>query len=151
MGSSYNRSVNVSCACGTLAKLGRGLGNLFSDVTRVWYLQGFYENHYFTKNELIDDFMFTAAHESGHSILASCAYKSTRLSNYSWVHKGSSKGIEDGFDTPKDGEKGYEKFNQGEDADLMKYYQYYIEPMKFHSAEYDIKSLIWLSNIYLGE
>ncbi|EKX95697.1 hypothetical protein HMPREF9996_01474, partial [Aggregatibacter actinomycetemcomitans Y4] len=33
MGSSYNRSVNASCACGTLAKLGRGLGNLFSDVT----------------------------------------------------------------------------------------------------------------------
>jgi len=83
MGSSYNRSVNVSCACGTLAKLGRGLGNLFSDVTRGWYLQGYYENYYFTKNELIDDFMFTAAHESGHSILASYAYKSTGLSNYS--------------------------------------------------------------------
>ena len=83
MGSSYNRSVNVPCACGTLAKLGRGLGNLFSDVTRVWYLQGFYENNYFTKNELIDDFMFTVAHESGRSILASYAYKSTGLSNYS--------------------------------------------------------------------
>ena len=40
MGRSYNRSVNASCACGTLAKLGRGLGNVFSDVTRVWYLQG---------------------------------------------------------------------------------------------------------------
>jgi len=43
---------------GDWLKLGRGLGNLFSDVTRGWYLQGFYENHYFTKNELIDDFMF---------------------------------------------------------------------------------------------
>ena len=146
MGSTYNRSVNASCACGTLAKLGRGLGNVFSDVTRVWYLQGYYDSKS-VKNE----FMVTAAHESGHPVLASYAYKSTGLSNYSWVHKGSSKGIEDGFDTPKDGEKGHEKFNQGEDADLMKYYQYYIEPMKFHSTEYDIKSLIWLSNIYLGE
>jgi len=146
MGSSYNRSVNASCACETLAKLGRGVGNVFSDVAGVWYLQGYYDSKS-VKNE----FMVTAAHESGHPVLASYAYKSTGLSNYSWVHKGSSKGIEDGFDTPKDGEKGYEKFNQGEDADLMKYYQYYIEPMKFHSAEYDIKSLIWLSNIYLGE
>ena len=84
MGSSYNRSVNASCACGTLAKLGRGLVNVFSDVTRGWYLQGYYENYYFTKNELIDDFMFTATHDSGHSILASYAYKSTGLSNYSW-------------------------------------------------------------------
>ena len=146
MGSTYNRSVNASCACGTLAKLGRGLGNVFSDVTRVWYLQGRYG-----RSIADNEFLITVAHESGHPVLASYAYKSTGLSNYSWVHKGSSKGIEDGFDTPKDGEKGHEKFNQGEDADLMKYYQYYIEPMKFHSTEYDIKSLIWLSNIYLGE
>ena len=61
MGSSYNRSVNASCAYEILAKLGRGLVNVFSDVTRGWYLQGYYENYYFTKNELIDDFMFTAA------------------------------------------------------------------------------------------
>ena len=150
MGSSYNRSVNVSCACGTLAKLGRGLGNLFSDVTRVWYLQGFYENHYFTKNELIDDFMFTAAHESGHSILASYAYKSTRLSDYSWVHKGSSKGIGSGYSLPKSNEKGYELYLGGK-ANLMKYYSYPTrqgyDPLVFYAIEYDIKNLIWLSKL----
>ena len=145
MGNSYNRSVNASCACGTLAKLGCGLGNLFSDVTRVWYLQGFYENHYFTKNELIDDFMFTAAHESGHSILASYAYKSTRLSNYSWVHKGSSKGS--GYSLPKWGEKGHELY-PGIGADLMKYYSRNKNiPFSlnyYKSIEYDLKSLVWL-------
>ena len=150
MGSSYNRSVNASCACGTLAKLGRGLGNLFSDVTRVWYLQGFYENHYFTKNELIDDFMFTAAHESGHSILASYAYKSTGLSNYSWVHKGSSKGIGSGYSLPKSNEKGYELYLGGK-ANLMKYYSYPTrqgyDPLVFYAIEYDIKNLIWLSKL----
>ena len=73
MGSTYNRSVNASCACGTLAKLGRGLGNVFSDVTRVWYLQGYYDSKS-VKNE----FMVTAAHESGHPVLASYAYKKHR-------------------------------------------------------------------------
>jgi hypothetical protein len=135
---------------GDWLKLGRGLGNLFSDVTRGWYLQGFYENHYFTKNELIDDFMFTAAHESGHSILASYAYKSTRLSNYSWVHKGSSKGIGSGYSLPKSNEKGYELYLGGK-ADLIKYYSYPTrqgyEPLVFYAIEYDIKNLIWLSKL----
>ncbi|KYK85558.1 hypothetical protein SC29R_11090, partial [Aggregatibacter actinomycetemcomitans serotype f str. SC29R] len=85
MGSSYNRSVNASCACGTLAKLGRGLGNLFSDVTRVWYLQGYYEYREVPKNSIDNEFKMTVAHESGHSVLSSYAYKSTGLSNYSWV------------------------------------------------------------------
>ncbi|OOF42994.1 hypothetical protein BKK49_01320 [Rodentibacter rarus] len=145
MGSAYNRSVNASCACGTLAKLGRGLGNLFSDVTRVWYLQGFYEKHYFSKNSLIDDFMFTAAHESGHSILAGYAYKSTGLSNYSWVHKGSSKGIGSGYSLPQKGEKGYELYPDI-GADLMKYYSRNKEISfsldSYKSIEYDLKSLI---------
>lgn len=135
---------------GDWLKLGRGLGNLFSDVTRGWYLQGFYENHYFTKNELIDDFMFTAAHESGHSILASYAYKSTGLSNYSWVHKGSSKGIGSGYSLPKSNEKGYELYLGGK-ADLIKYYSYPTrqgyEPLVFYAIEYDIKNLIWLSKL----
>ena len=150
MGNSYNRSVNASCACGTLAKLGLGLVNVFSDVTRGWYLQGYYENYYFTKNELIDDFMFTAAHESGHSILASYAYKSTGLSNYSWVHKGSSKGIGSGYSLPKSNEKGYELYLGGK-ANLMKYYSYPTrqgyDPLVFYAIEYDIKNLIWLSKL----
>ena len=152
MGSTYNRSVNASCACGTLVKLGRGLVNVFSDVARVWYLQGYYENYYVTKNELIDDFMFTAAHESGHSILASYAYKSTGLSNYSWVHKGSSKGIGSGYSLPKPGEKGYELY-PGVGADLMKYYhvrRYKYSPTDFRSTEYDIKSVLWLSQLRFG-
>ena len=153
MGSTYNRSVNASCACGTLAKLGRGLVNVFSDVARVWYLQGYYENYYVTKNELIDDFMFTAAHESGHSILASYAYKSTGLSNYSWVHKGSSKGIGSGYSLPKRGEKGHELY-PGIGADLMKYYSRNKNtPFSlnyYKSSEYDLKSLVWLSKLFLG-
>ncbi|MBN6064055.1 hypothetical protein [Aggregatibacter actinomycetemcomitans] len=150
MGSSYNRSVNASCACGTLAKLGRGLGNLFSDVTRVWYLQGYY-TYNGIKTDAYNDFMMTAAHESGHSILASYAYKSTGLSNYSWVHKGSSKGVGSGYSTPKRGEKGYEPYPSVE-ADLMKYYSYpegNFNPANFISTEYDIKNLIWLTQLNL--
>ena len=146
MGSTYNRSVNASCACGTLVKLGRGLGNLFSDVTRVWYLQGYYEYRGAPKNSIDDEFKMTAAHESGHSILSSYAYKSTGLSNYSWVHKGSSKGIGRGYATPVQGEKGYETKPHGH-ADLMKYYNYFINPNLFKSGEYDTKSLIWLSSL----
>ncbi|WP_262404400.1 hypothetical protein [Aggregatibacter actinomycetemcomitans] len=119
MGSSYNLSVNASCACGTLAKLGRGLGNLFSDVTRVWYLQGYY-TYNGVKTDANNDFMMTSAHESGHPVLASYAHKSTGLGNYSWVHKGSSKGISSGYSLPKPGEKGYELY-PGVGADLMKY------------------------------
>ena len=152
MGSSYNRSVNASCACGTLAKLGRGLGNMFSDVTRVWYLLGFYGSN--AKYKANNDFMMTAAHEAGHSILASYAYKSTGLSNYSWVHKGSSKGIGSGYSTPKRGEKGYESY-PGIGADLMKYYDYSDSiygrnPEDFYSIEYDVKTLLWLSRVNLG-
>ena len=150
MGNSYNRSVNASCACGTLAKLGRGLGNLFSDVTRVWYLQGYYEYYGYKKVHICNDFMMTAAHESGHAVLSSYAYKSTGLSNYSWVHKGSSKGIGSGYSLPKPNEKGYE-FYLGGKADLMKYYSYPTEqgydPLVFYAIEYDIKNLIWLSKL----
>ncbi|WP_256979471.1 hypothetical protein [Aggregatibacter actinomycetemcomitans] len=146
MGSSYNRSVNASCACGTLAKLGRGLGNLFSDVTRVWYLQGRYG-----RNIADSEFLVTAAHESGHPILASYAYKSTGLSNYSWVHKGSSKGFSSGYATPQKGEKGYEPMLFSKKFDLMKYYSEYVPSDLYQSVEFDLKSLIWLSLIKLGE
>ncbi|MBN6080797.1 hypothetical protein HYE55_01570 [Aggregatibacter actinomycetemcomitans] len=146
MGSSYNRSVNASCACGTLAKLGRGLGNLFSDVTRVWYLQGYYEYREVPKNSIDNEFKMTVAHESGHSVLSSYAYKITGLSNYSWVHKGSSKGVGSGYSTPVQDEKGYETKPHGY-ADLMKYYNYFINPNLFRSVEYDTKSLIWLSSL----
>ncbi|TCP96524.1 hypothetical protein EDC44_10457 [Cricetibacter osteomyelitidis] len=154
MGISYNRSVNASCACGTLAKLGRGLGNLFSDVTRVWYLQGYYEYRGFYKEYIINDFKMTTAHELGHAILSSYAYKSKGLDNYSWVHKGSSKGVGNGYSLPKVGEKGYELY-LGQEADLMKYYNYPAgqgyEPLNFRAIEYDRKSLIWLSKLTLGE
>ena len=153
MGRSYNRSVNASCACGTLAKLGRGLGNLFSDVTRVWYLQGYYEYRGAPKNSIDDEFKMTAAHESGHSILSSYAYKSTGLSNYSWIHKGSSKGIGSGYSLPKLGEKGHELY-PGIGADLMKYYSRNKNiPFSlnyYKSIEYDLKSLVWLSKLFLG-
>lgn len=146
MGSSYNRSVNASCACGTLAKLGRGLGNLFSDVTRVWYLQGRYG-----RSIADNEFLITVAHESGHPVLASYAYKSTGLSNYSWVHKGSSKGISSGYATPQKGEKGYEPMLFSKDFDLMKYYSEYVPPDLYRTVEFDLKSLIWLSLVKLGE
>ncbi|MDU7785224.1 MAG: hypothetical protein E7J79_02780 [Aggregatibacter aphrophilus] len=146
MGSSYNRSVNASCACGTLAKLGRGLGNVFSDVTRVWYLQGRYG-----RSIADNEFLITVAHESGHPVLASYAYKSTGLSNYSWVHKGSSKGISSGYATPQKGEKGYEPMLFSKDFDLMKYYSEYVPPDLYRTVEFDLKSLIWLSLVKLGE
>ncbi|WP_257797771.1 hypothetical protein [Aggregatibacter actinomycetemcomitans] len=152
MGSSYNRSVNASCACGTLAKLGRGLGNLFSDVTRVWYLQGYYEQ-YGSKSDAYNDFMMTSAHEAGHPVLASYAYRSTGLNNYSWVHKGSCKGVLSGYDIPKQGEKGHELY-PGIGADLMKYYSRNREiPFSlndYKSIEYDLKNLVWLSKLFLG-
>jgi len=146
MGSTYNRSVNASCACGTLAKLGRGLGNVFSDVTRVWYLQGRYG-----RSIADNEFLITVAHESGHPVLASYAYKSTGLSNYSWVHKGSSKGISSGYATPQKGEKGYEPMLFSKDFDLMKYYSEYVPPDLYRTVEFDLKSLIWLSLVKLGE
>lgn len=96
-----------------------------------------------------NDFMMTAAHESGHPILASYAYKSTGLSNYSWVHKGSSKGIGSGYQIPQLGEKGWESHPSNK-ADLMKYYSFGIYPTNYHSVEIDLKSLIWLSLIKIG-
>ncbi|WP_131975226.1 hypothetical protein [Cricetibacter osteomyelitidis] len=92
----------------------------------------------------------TAAHESGHPVLASYAYKSTGLNNYSWVHKGSAKGfsISGGHKTASAGEKGYEIIK----GDLMKYYpEYDFDFSKIKSVEYDIKSLIWLSRVEIGE
>ena len=97
--------------------------------------------------------MMTAAHESGHPILASYAYKSTGLSNYSWIHKGSSKGIGSGYSLPKRGEKGHELY-PGIGADLMKYYSRNKNiPFSlnyYKSIEYDLKSLVWLSKLFLG-
>ena len=88
-----------------------------------------------------------AAHESGHSILSSYAYKSTGLSNYSWVHKGSSKGLSGFYDTPDSNkEKGYEKYPDAE-ADLMKYYNYYIPAELYRATEYDIKNLDMVNSI----
>ncbi|TCP96522.1 hypothetical protein EDC44_10455 [Cricetibacter osteomyelitidis] len=94
----------------------------------------------------------TAAHEAGHSVLASYAYKSTGANNYSWVHKGSSKGLLSGYAIPEVGEKGYEK-EPFISADLMKYYSpdYRIEIQMYSSSEYDIKSLLWLSRLTVGE
>ena len=122
---------------------------MFSDVTRVWYLQGYYE-HYSSKSDAYDDFMMTAAHESGHPILASYAYKSTGLNNYSWVHKGSCKGVLSGYNTPEKGEKGHESKPQKGHVDLMKYYNYRIAPNLFRAIDYDLKSLIWLSFVKFG-
>ncbi|WP_131975218.1 hypothetical protein [Cricetibacter osteomyelitidis] len=92
----------------------------------------------------------TAAHESGHPVLASYAYKSTGLNNYSWVHKGSSKGISNFYTPPKIGEKGYEERPKLY-ADLMKYYEHEINPLKYYALEYDVKSLVWLSRLTMGD
>ncbi|KYK85267.1 hypothetical protein, partial [Aggregatibacter actinomycetemcomitans] len=88
---------------------------------------------------------------SGHSVLSSYAYKSTGLSNYSWVHKGSSKGFSSGYATPQKGEKGYEPMLFSKKFDLMKYYSEYVPSDLYQSVEFDLKSLIWLSLIKLGE
>ncbi|TCP96517.1 hypothetical protein EDC44_10450 [Cricetibacter osteomyelitidis] len=94
--------------------------------------------------------MLTAAHESGHPILASYSYKSTGLNNYSWVHKGSSKGIANRYLTPEPMEKGYEK-EPIPLADLMKYYKFFIEPSITYVVEYDVKSLLWISQLKIGD
>ena len=114
----------------------------------MWQGFGIFKDRY-GRSIADNEFLITVAHESGHPVLASYAYKSTGLSNYSWVHKGSSKGISNGYSSPKEGEKGYENYLGG-NADLMKYYIYSIPYSNYHSIEYDIKSLIYLSKITLG-
>ena len=145
-----DRSVNASCACGILPKIARGGTHLIDDIipsldmTVIWYLNGIID---WNESYKVLKFMQTAAHESGHPILANYAYKSTGLNNYSWVHKGSSKGVMSGYSIPKYGEKGHEPYPLGK-ADLMKYYAYgNIYPDDYQSTEIDIKSLIWLSRI----
>ena len=140
------RSSNASCVCGFTGRIASGLGG-FIDTTIIWYLQGFWEARKYPKNYIREHFMMTAAHESGHAILSSYAYKSTGLNNYSWVHKGSSKGIKNGYDKPKPKEKGYEA-KPFPFADLMKYYIYNIVPKDYCSVEYDLKNLVWLSNLH---
>ncbi|EHB89748.1 hypothetical protein, partial [Aggregatibacter aphrophilus] len=145
-----DRSVNASCACGILPRVTRGITDLIDDIipsldmTVIWYLNGIID---WDESYKVLKFMQTAAHESGHPILANYAYKSTGLNNYSWVHKGSSKGVMSGYSIPKYGEKGHEPYPLGK-ADLMKYYAYgNIYPDDYQSTEIDIKSLIWLSRI----
>ncbi|MBN6064667.1 hypothetical protein HYE55_10365 [Aggregatibacter actinomycetemcomitans] len=150
---SFNRSVNASCVCGIIGKIAGNLGKNSSgllDTTRAWYLQGYFESLKYPKSYIRDYFMMTVAHESGHPVLASYAYKSTGLNNYSWVHKGSSKGITSGYSLPQIGEKGYEK-EPFPLADLMKYYEHAIDLHTYYATEYDVKSLLWLSKLTTGD
>ncbi|MBN6069084.1 hypothetical protein HYE54_10200 [Aggregatibacter actinomycetemcomitans] len=163
-----DRSVNASCACGILPRIARGVTDLVDDIipaldmTVVWYLDAVPT---WSQSYKIHLFMQTVAHESGHPVLASYAYKSTGVNNYSWIHKGSTKPLtiatiikREPYDYPKKikvgneerKEKGYEEYKNGHDADLMKYYNlddYYIPTEKFKSIEYDLKSLIWLCRL----
>ena len=65
----------------------------------------------------------------------------------------SSKGIGSGYSLPKRGEKGHELYT-GIGADLMKYYSRNKNiPFSlnyYKSIEYDLKSLVWLSKLFLG-
>ena len=155
-----DRASNASCACGLLPRIARGLTNLVDDVipaldmTVVWYLDAIPT---WNQSYKIRKFMETVAHESGHPVLASYAYKSTGVNNYSWIHKGSTKPLTietiikfEPYHYPKSGEKGYETYQTGDDADLMKYYNlddYNISTENFKSIEYDLKSLIWLCKL----
>lgn len=154
-----NRSVNASCVCGVVGAIAGNIGKgnsgfLGIDTSRVWYLQRFFQKNYpLDPNLPIDNFKMTVAHESGHPILASYAYKSTGVNNYSWVHKGSSNGLSAFYSLPKKGEKGFETEPLIE-ADLMKYYNqnaygHSIPDSIYLACEYDIKSLVWLSRITL--
>ncbi|WP_262404399.1 hypothetical protein [Aggregatibacter actinomycetemcomitans] len=152
MGKSAPRSVNGSCVCGVIGSIvsavGKGEGGLI-DSTRVWYLYGHWRRLGYGLDIIENDFSMTAAHEVGHSVLASYAYKSSGLNNYSWVHKGSSKGFDSFFyRIPKSSkEKGFET----KKGDLMKYYaEYDFNYKEIKSVEYDIKSLIWLSKLKFG-
>lgn len=97
-----------------------------------------------------------AAHESGHPILASYAYKSTGANNYSWIHKRSINPLTiitiiQLKPYRESDKKGYEEY-PGKGADLMKYYSdpnKLYDPLDFHSIEYDIKALVWLSKLTL--
>ncbi|MFQ6548980.1 hypothetical protein AADZ90_013565 [Aestuariibius sp. 2305UL40-4] len=165
----FGRSVNSSCACGV--GFVRGAGDLFSDTTRTWYSYGYFlarEEQINAKRPTASqksqsavaadaqakadaDFEQTIAHEMGHAVLATYAFESEGADNYSWVHKGSSQGLTSGYDTPSTGEKGYEApIGSGTAADLMKYYDFYINPDRYIAAEYDVKALIWLSNVTVG-
>lgn len=142
-------SVNASCTCGIIGKIVGSVGRnsngfLGLDSTRAWYLQGYYQN----KETAEANFKRVVAHELGHPILASYAYASTGLNNYSWVHKGSSKGFP--YSTPQKKEKGYEEYPILY-SDLMKYYTYIIPDHEYYADENDIKSLIWLCTMTFGE
>ena len=84
--------------------------------------------------------------------------KSTGLNNYSWVRKGSSKGFGSLFyrlpypseDNQHDNDKGYEEYPLLY-ADLMKYYIYEIPNHEYYADENDVKGLIWLCRMTLGE
>ncbi|RMW89967.1 hypothetical protein DOL88_02365 [Aggregatibacter aphrophilus] len=77
-------------------------------------------------------------------------YFSTRVRRRA-PSRGSSKGISSGYATPQKGEKGYEPMLFSKDFDLMKYYSEYVPPDLYRTVESDLKSLIWLSLIKLGE
>ena len=152
MGKSAPRSVNGSCVCGIIGSIvnsaGRGKGGVI-DSTRVWYLYGYWRRLGYGLDIIENDFSMTAAHEIGHPVLASYAYKSTGINNYSWVHKGSAKGFSlfGGHKTAEYGEKGYERIK----GDLMKYYpEYDFDYKNIKSVEYDVKSVVWLSKLKLG-
>ncbi|WP_243647890.1 hypothetical protein [Cricetibacter osteomyelitidis] len=157
MKNSADRSVNASCVCGFVGRVAGNIGRNSSgllDTTRAWYLQGLFENRKYPIYYIKNHFMMTVAHESGHAVLASYAYKSIGLNNYSWVHKGSSKGVGfnvfNAYSIPKSGEKGHESMPLLS-ADLMKYYNDQIDPPDYYAVEYDIKSLIWLSQLIVGK
>ena len=152
------RSVNASCVCGIIGSIAGNIGRnnngfLGIDTTKVWYLQGYYGYDQATAEA---NFKRVAAHESGHPILANYAYKSTGLNNYSWVHKGSSKGFGSLFyrlpypseDNQHDNDKGYEEYPLLY-ADLMKYYIYEIPNHEYYADENDVKGLIWLCRMTL--
>lgn len=147
MDSSFERSSNSSCACSV--GFFSGIGNTFDDTTRTWYLLGFYKGN---RSVADSQFKVLIAHEMGHPVLASYAYKDGGPNNYSWVHKGSSKGLLSKYATPKLGEKGYEAIPSPMpvEMDLMKYYTSYIPPANQKANEYDVKMLVWLSNIKIG-
>lgn len=151
-----HRSSNASCACGT--GWAKSRIEQYLDMTIVWYEEGYFRAIKKTHEEFVKtanaDFKATAAHEIGHAVLATYAYRDdTNADNYSWIHKGSSTGAFDRYGQPGPNEKGFEKEPDPMPAemDLMKYYLFGVPFEIQRASEYDTMALIWASRVSFGK
>ncbi|WP_407267097.1 hypothetical protein R8G63_08940 [Tenacibaculum maritimum] len=126
----------------------------------VGYVNTIYkhESHFFFKKDewdylnplepnLNNDFLFTSAHELGHSVLKAFAEKGGGDTDHSYKHKGSSD-----YSNTKPVNEGGENYPSTGEIDLMKYYNnspYWSDFNRIVASQEDILGLIWLTKLEL--